>query len=375
MARKGENIFKRKDGRWEARYIHHYENGKAKYRYLYGATYKEVKQKKYEELRKKPEADFTQAQKSLCFSDLAAMWLAEIRQSVKESTYTRYHRIVVKYLVPLIGTQSPEIMDTRFLNGIQAKLLERGGVVGTALAPKTVTDILCVMKAVLQCGRENGVPCPESGRMRYPKRQKSKIIVFPEEKRRRLEQSLLMSEDTVSLGILLTLFTGVRIGELCGLRWEDVDFVNGIVTINRTIERIADLDPSTPGRTKVIIGVPKTENSVRSIPLPQFLVEYLQTRRKGKECYLLTGAEYPTEPHQFYVRYRNYLSKHAYGEYTFHALRHTFATRCVELGFDVKSLSEILGHSNITTTLSVYVHPSMQQKKMQMERLTPFSVS
>lgn len=239
------------------------------------------------------------------------------------------------------------------------------------MAPKTVSDILCVIKAILHYGRENGISCPDIGRVKSCKRYRKSIEVFPEEKRLRLEQTLLTSRDTVSLGIIVTLFTGVRIGELCGLRWEDVDFADGTVNIRRTVERIADLDTTRTEKTKVVITVPKTESSIRSIPLPQFLLEYLRERKKENPCYLLTGTEQYTEPHQFYVRYRSYLSKHAYGEYTFHALRHTFATRCVELGFDTKALSEILGHANISTTLSVYVHPSVQQKKMQMERLTP----
>lgn len=375
MARKGENIFKRKDGRWEARYICYYENGKARYRYLYGATYKEVRQKKYEELQKKNVYGLEKLQKSKSFSMLATEWLTQIKQSVKESTYTRYHWIIEKYLIPLAGKEEPESVDTLFLTEIQTKLLEGGSIGGKALAPKTVTDILCVMKSILRYGKEHGIACPELGRMRYPKQQKKKITVVPEETRQSLEQHLLKSEDTVSLGILVTLFTGVRIGELCGLRWEDVDFVNGTITVNRTVERIADLSPLTSGKTKVVICAPKTENAVRSIPLPQFLLEYLKKCRKEDVCYLVTGTIQYTEPHQFYVRYQKYLEKHAYGKYTFHALRHTFATRCVELGFDVKSLSEILGHADVTTTLSVYVHPSMQQKKSQMERLTPLGFS
>lgn len=375
MARKGENIFKRKDGRWEARYICQYENGKARYRYLYGATYKEVRKKKYEELQKKNVYGIEKSQADKSFLMLATEWLAQIKQTVKESTYTRYHWIVEKYLIPLAGKKKPESMDTLFLTEMQMRLLERGSVGGKALAPKTVTDILCVMKSILRYGKEHGIGCPELGRMRYPKQQKKKITVVPEEMRQNLEQQLLKSEDTVSLGILVTLFTGVRIGELCGLRWEDVDFVNGTVTVNRTIERIADLNPLTLNKTKVVISAPKTENAVRSIPLPQFLLGYLKKCRKEKECYLVTGTIQPTEPHQFYVRYQKYLAKHSYEKYTFHALRHTFATRCVELGFDTKSLSEILGHADITTTLSVYVHPSMRQKKSQMERLTPSVVS
>lgn len=166
----------------------------------------------------------------------------------------------------------------------------------------------------------------------------------------------------------------MRIGELCGLRWEDIDFHSFTVHVCRTVERIADLNPKAEAKTKVVVSEPKTKNSFRIIPLPEFLAGYLSVRKRDPQCYLLTGNKKHTEPHQFYIRYQNYLRRHGIENHSFHALRHTFATRCVEMGFDTKSLSEILGHANINTTLSVYVHPSIQQKKTQMERLTPSHV-
>ncbi len=374
MARRGENIFKRKDGRWEARYIHHYENGKAKYRYLYGSSYKEVKQKKLEEQQKGKEEAASEHPMSE-FSAVALCWLADIKLSVKESTYTRYHRIVTRYLVPTVGNESLHAMDTRRFIGLQKELTERGGKEGSPLAQKTVSDILCVAKAILRYGRELGYLCPEIGKIKCIKRRKREISIFPEEKRLRLEHTLLRADDRDSIGILITLFTGIRIGELCGLRWGDIDFDSGIITVRRTVERISDLDPSTPGKTKVIVSEPKTENAERNIPLPSFLLERLEVCCQSKEYYILTGTANYTEPHQVYIRYQKYLKRNGYGEYTFHALRHTFATRCVELGFDIKTLSEILGHANISTTLAIYVHPSVQQKKAQMERLTPVNIS
>lgn len=374
MARRGENIFKRKDGRWEARYIHHYENGKAKYRYLYGSSYREVKQKKLEEQQNGREETASE-QLMPVFSVLASSWLADIKVSVKESTYTRYHRIVTRYLVPVVGNESLHAMDTRRFIGLQQELTEHGGKDGTPLAQKTVSDILCVAKAILRYGRELGYLCPEIGRIKCIKRRKKEISVFPEEKRLRLERNLLNSGDRDSIGILITLFTGIRIGELCGLQWGDIDFDSGVINVRRTVERIADLDPSTPGKTKVIVSEPKTENAERNIPLPSFLLERLYACRQPEAYYILTGNINYTEPHRVYIRYQKYLSRNGYGEYTFHALRHTFATRCVELGFDIKTLSEILGHANISTTLAIYVHPSVQQKKAQMERLTPVNIS
>lgn len=371
MSRKGENIFKRKDGRWEARYIHHYENGKAKYRYVYGRTYAVAKAKRNAEQAAPELSSLKMSRKVITFEALADEWLLDKKADVKESTYTRYHRIVRQYLLPMLGGEALEKLDQRYLNGLTTVLLAQGGASGRALSSKTVTDILCVLKAILKYGKENNFPCRSIGRLKYPQKKRKQVEILSGEGRKKIEQCLQGTGDTISLGILFTLFTGVRIGELCGLRWSDIDFENATVSICRTVERIADLNPHSVRKTKVILSEPKTESSIRVIPLPDFLLTYLERHRRGGDCYLLTGSTNYTEPHQYYVRYQKYLKQNAIGEYTFHALRHTFATHCVEKGFDAKSLSEILGHSSITTTLSVYVHPSMQQKKAQMEKLTP----
>lgn len=373
MSRKGENIFKRKDGRWEARYIHHYENGKAKYRYIYGSTYSEARAKKLAEQSNIKDINISAVKQYASFEELANLWLSNIKPSVKESSYTRYYRIVTKYLLPLFPAQMLSKIDTGYLNGLTEKLLKEGSIDQKPLSAKTVSDIICVLKTIFKYGKGNGYPCPNADGIRYPSKKRRNIKIMTDNDRTKLEQQLFDSEDTTSLGIIFTLFTGVRIGELCGLRWGDIDFNNSTVSIARTIERISDLEPLSSHKTKVIISEPKTESSIRTIPLPDFLMEYLSKQRKEANCYLLTGNENYTEPHQYYIRYQTYLRQHNINRYTFHALRHTFATRCVELGFDTKSLAEILGHTSITTTLSVYVHPTLQQKKIQMERLTPDS--
>lgn len=371
MSKRGENIFKRKDGRWEARYIHHYENGKAVYRYLYGKTYTEVKAKRQAELSLPENSKKSVIKSQVIFDELAALWLSDIKCTVKESTYTRYFRTVKKYLSPYFQKKSVIKTDKEYLRSFTDYLLAGGGANGDPLSAKTVSDILCVLKAILKYGEENNYPVPSTDCIKYPQKSSKKITILPDEQRIKTEQILFHSEDTVCLGILFTLYTGVRIGELCGLRWEDINFSEETVKVCRTVERIADLNPFSNQKTKVIISEPKTENSIRTIPLPSCLIEYLRNKRCADSCYILTGNRYFTEPHQYYVRYRKFLERNEINTYTFHALRHTFATRCVELGFDTKSLAEILGHSNVTTTLSFYVHPTLQQKKNQMERLVP----
>lgn len=371
MSRTGENIFRRKDGRWEARYIHHYENGKAKYRYIYGDSYAEVKEKRAEELDLPTYVEIPPSKDLATVKTIANLWLAETKVSIKESSYTRYYRIVYHYLLPLLGDQLLTKLDQKVLSGLSEKLLKEGGAKNKGLSPKSVSDILCVLKSIFKYGRENGYPVPNIKSIKYPQRNSKGVKILSDEHRKKMENQLMNSEDLTSLGILFTLFTGIRIGELCGLRWGDIDFDASVVDIQRTITRIPDLDPAARRKTKIIISEPKTQSSFRTIPIPNFLLTYLEERKKEDDCYILTGKHRYKEPHQYYMEYKKFLEENGMDNHTFHELRHTFATRCVELGFDTKSLSEILGHSSITTTLSVYVHPSLQQKKMQMEKLTP----
>ncbi len=367
MSRRGEGIYKRKDGRWEARYIHHYENGKARYRYLYAGTYAEVKAKRLAELAAKPAASGTAVSKT--FQDLSAEWLRSIQNEVKESTYTRYERSVRIYLLPLLGQQNMKLLRTNHLQEISKMLLKAGGRNGVPLSPKTTSDILCVLKAILKFANQHGYISIDTSSIPFPKKRRSQAEILPEAYRLKIENQLWDSGETVSLGILFALYTGVRIGELCGLRWGDIDFITGVVQIARTVQRIPDLTPDAENKTKVIVSEPKTVSSLRTIPLPQALLAHLKQYSTDKACYILTGTIHHTEPHQFYLRYKTFLRHAGVPEYTFHALRHTFATRCVAHGFDTKSLSEILGHANVGTTLSLYVHPTMEQKRNQMERL------
>lgn len=375
MARKGENIYRRKDGRWEARYIRGCKDGKALYGYVYGKTYSDAKAKKKAAMSAPECVKAPDAKPLVTFDVLASLWLAGIKTSVRESTYTRYFRTVKKYLAPLFGSAPLMRIDGKTLSALPERLTNEGGIRKDRLSAKTVTDILCVLKAILRYGGENGYPVPDTGGLKHPQKSRKVIKIPTDGCRERIVRKLMDSGDLTSLGIIFSLFTGVRIGELCGLRWGDIDFEASVVTVSRTVERIADLNPLSKAKTKLVVSEPKTENSARVIPLPDFLLAYLGARRRGGGCYLITGNEKHTEPHRYYVKYKRCLKEHGIEDYTFHALRHSFATCCVERGFDLKSLSEIMGHSDVATTLSLYVHPTLRQKKEQMERLAPTYLS
>ena len=363
MPRKGENIYKRKDGRWEARYIHHYENGKAKYCYLYGKTYTEVKEKRKAELAKSEDKRVSTVKQLSDMEELCVLWLNGKRTQVKESTYTRYVRIVTKYILPAFSGKRLMMICSSAIDCFQEQLREK-------LSDKTVTDIMCIYKSIWYYGQEHGYPCCTWKQPKLKVRKAGEISIIPLEVQKQVKLALEGYHEKVALGILFTMLTGVRIGELCGLRWGDIDLDNSLVYIRRTVGRIADLSSETERKTKVVVTEPKTKNSIRTIPLPESLVDMIRSKRKDPMNYFLTGTSKPTEPHTFYTRYKTFLRKSGLNSYTFHAIRHSFATRCVECGFDIKSLSEILGHSDVKTTMNLYVHPTMQMKKRQMDMLT-----
>ena len=229
------------------------------------------------------------------------------------------------------------------------------------------------MKFGLITGEIKAVPLG----IKMPKREQGRVRILAESVRMRLEKELIGSVDPTAVGVMISLYTGLRIGEICGLRWDDLDFGERTVRVERTVERIANLDISSDSKTKVIICRPKTDSSARQIPISKFLAEYLGRYAESRTdnptrdgVYLISGKDEPCEPNKFYSRYKSLMRRLGFGNYTFHALRHTFATRCVAVGFDTKSLSEILGHSSIATTLAVYVHPTSADGKVECARRT-----
>ena len=163
------------------------------------------------------------------------------------------------------------------------------------------------------------------------------------------------------------MFTGIRIGELCSLKWSDIDLEKNILTVSKTMQRIKKLDGNTA--TKILIDSPKSKSSVRKIPLPEFIADILKKLRGNSDDYVLTGKKLYAEPRTMQYRFSAILKKLSLPKVNFHALRHAFATNCIALGFDVKTLSEILGHSSVEITLNRYVHSSMDRKRACMEVL------
>lgn len=381
MPRRGENIRKRKDGRWEGRIIiGHDLSGKAQYRSVYGHSYQEVKEKKKLlalAIRNEEHCSsgYSQEHLRLTFAQVMEEWLDSRKDSIKVSTYTQYSFMLNKYILPGLGEQPLSSLSSDILNAFLKNQLHSGRADGKGgLSPKTVADIRAILLQGISYAKERKYPCAVDTKVFYPKIRQPNIDVLTKAEQNKLEQVLSQASDPIRFGIMLALYGGLRIGEVCALQWGDFNYTAGTVRISKTLMRIKDLTPNSIKKTKIIIDKPKTEYSNRIIPLPSFLMELMRREAKGETCYVLTGTAEYVEPRLCLKQYKQVLEQAGLPSFTFHALRHTFATRCVESGFDIKALSEILGHSNVSTTLQRYVHPSIECKREQMERLERISI-
>lgn len=377
MGRHGENIRKRKDGRWEARLIQGYDlNGKANYRYLYGKTYLEAKGKKQAavaELRAGKAR--SAALRKITFGQLTREWLEGKRGRVKESTWANYANAVERHLMPELGGIYVTALTADFLEQFLLRKLNQGRLDGRGgLSAKTVADLRSLLKLILQYAQSKGFAGMGDFHLPAPAGRPPKIQTLTKREQEKLERVLFSDPKPLHLGILIALYAGLRIGEVCALQWGDFRFEEGTVSVSKTLLRIQDPQPGAKAKTKVVIDLPKTPSSNRVIPLPDFILSYYKMNRRGKDCYLLTGTERFMEPRACLERYKRVLRLAGVGEHNFHTLRHTFATRCVENGFDIKSLSEIMGHSSVTVTMQRYVHPSMELKREQMNKLSTMAI-
>lgn len=367
MAR-GENIFKRKDGRWEARYIKGYElSGKAKYGFCYGKTYKEAKDKvtrvKAAMIAGLPAPTAGNRKR---FSYYCDEWFLMSKGRFKDSTCVKYGTILDKHIKPRLGGCYPlgisEILIEQFTNELLCE---------EELTPKTVKDILVVLRSVLKYTAKHFQGVFPHIEIEYPKESKREMRVLSKEEQSAFVRYLLNDTDYCKFGVLLALLTGMRIGEVCALRWENISLESRTIKVSATMQRLKNLDSPKEAKTKVVIGMPKSDNSVRTIPMSEdVLMLCSRMEPADKSAYVLTGDESYMEPRTLQYRMDKYTKSCNLEGVHFHTLRHTFATRCVEVGFELKSLSEILGHSNTTITLERYVHSPMELKRDNMNKLS-----
>lgn len=372
MSKKGENIYKRKDGRWEGRYVRIYdENGKAKYGYIYGKTYNDVKQRLLEKkaLSAKQTASHTKC--GILYNDILDAWLQSSRINTKESTYVRYSHLIDTHIRPQLGKYQLSKISTQLIEGFIERKLTSGRIDKSGgLANKTVTDILTVVKSTMEYARYNNYEVTCNLSKLTVKKKEKEMRVLCQTEQEALIGVLMHDMDLYKFGVLLSLYTGIRIGELCALQWEDVNIANSTLKVRKTMQRIKETNVGAASKTKIVITEPKSECSIRDIPLPPFIKEMTQQFAGVPKAFVLTGDRNKfVEPRTMQNRFKTYVKESGINDANYHALRHTFATRCVEVGFEIKSLSEVLGHSNVNITLNRYVHSSFELKCANMSKL------
>lgn len=366
--RKGENIFKRKDGRWEARYVKGYEpSGRIKYGFCYGKTYSEAKEKagKYKAAAMYGTVIDGQSTRRR-LSSYCDEWLRLKKLKIRESTYIKYNTILENHIKPKLGGCFPLGIDRNMLDCFIDDLMQKDG-----LSAKTVRDIVTVLRSVLKyissqfpgfC-RETEIGCPKENRR--------EMRVLNLEEQTKFKNYLLTDTDRCKFGVLLMLFSGIRIGEVCSLKWGNIDENLRTIHISSTIQRLHDLSSDGEKRTKIVIGTPKSSSSVRTVPMTDSLSELCRRFAvDNADAYILTGTEKYMEPRTLQYRIKKYTEECGLQGVHAHTLRHTFATRAVEVGFEIKSLSEILGHAATSITLERYVHSSMELKRRNMDKLS-----
>lgn len=300
---------------------------------------------------------------SINFSEVSTMWNEEKQKYVKRSTMSVYQLHLKRHLIPVFGEMTAVSEET--VQSFVTRKLDSG------LSQKSVRDMLIVLKMVIRFGAKLGVFTYPDWEIRFPPEAPRRIApVFPLDHQRKLTAYLYSHFSFRNLGILICLNTGLRIGEICALKWNDINEQFAIITVTKTMERIYLIE-NDETHTELIVSSPKTKNSYREIPITGKLMKMIRSikERKNKDHYIISNSPHPIEPRTYRNYFRKLLDSLAIPEIKFHGLRHSFATRCIESKCDYKTVSAILGHSNITTTMNLYVHPNIEHKKRCIDRM------
>ena len=297
------------------------------------------------------------------FEEIVALWQADKKQYVKRSTYSAYSLLINNHLLPSFSGIS-DVTET-LVQDFVFKKLEQG------MSQKSVRDILIVLRMILRYGVKHGYMAHREIDVKFPtEREKNEIEVLSRNNQRQIMNYVQSHFNFMNLGIYICLCAGLRIGEVCALVWDDIDVEAGVIKISKTIQRIYVIEGNEK-HTEVIIDTPKSRNSIREIPIAKDLLRMIKPFKKvvNGGYYVLTNSDHPTEPRSYRTYYKRLMKLLDMPDLKFHGLRHSFATRCIESKCDYKTVSVLLGHSSINTTLNLYVHPNMEQKKKCVEQM------
>jgi integrase len=297
-------------------------------------------------------------------SDIVHLWKADKRKYIKKSSFSAYAILISNHILPSFGN-----LYTVTESDVQEFVLKK---LDEGLSQKSIKDILIVLKMILKFGAKNKWVDFWQFDVQFPTVcEKSNIEVLSKSEQKIIMNHIKDNFTFRNLGIFICLSAGMRIGEICALSWEDIDIDKGIIKVRRTIQRIYVME-ETINRTELVFDVPKTQNSVRDIPISIDLLRILKPLKKitNNSFYVLTNDIKPTEPRTYRSYYKKLMKELGLPDLKFHGLRHSFATRCIESKCDYKTVSVLLGHSNVSTTLNLYVHPNLEQKKKCIDQMS-----
>ena len=289
-------------------------------------------------------------------------WLGYKKITSKKSTYYRYTSIINDYVLPAFGNEKITKLEKYNFNDFVLSLSQN-------LSATTTRNIMTIVKSILQYINDKYDTHIKFNLIALPRANQEEVEIIAEKDRKKLEKHCLDNHSLRDLGIVVCLYTGLRIGEICALQWKDIDFKNKYISVRQTMERVYDVESK---KSKVIIDVPKSKYSIRKIPMSTKLYNILISQKDmyDKDSYFLTGSKIKfVEPRNYQYMFAKCLKECKLPHYHFHQLRHTFATNCIKAGMDIKSLSVILGHANVKITLDRYVHSSLSQQRKYLNKI------
>lgn len=362
MARRGENIYKRKDGRWEGRYVQGRKaDGKVRYGYVYAYSYKEIKQKLMERKLLLKTSDPRQTDFEGTVSIWIDYWLDTISGTVKISTYSSYKNKLERYVKPYIGQVPLKQLSSEQINQMIRSQSEY-------LAASSVRTVYQIIKNCLgEAEKRRLMDSYIFENIQLPRVTKQRIRTLSLKERQLIIK--LAEKDPYGFPIILSLETGMRIGEIAGLKWQDIDFVSKTLTVSRTLQRLQTFSEEGK-KTTVLEGSPKTQMSRRELPLSTKMIHCLANlQQKSTSEYVVNIQGKPMEPRTITNHFKRIVAGTALTSVSFHSLRHSFATRCLECGISVAAISSLLGHTSVKLTLDIYTNATLSEERRAVEIL------
>ena len=367
MCRRGENIYRRKDGRYEGRYIiGKTDEGKTKFGYVYGYQYMEVRRKLAEHktailARSLSDAP---ARCRITLREWMMHWMEnEVLGSVKASSYQTYLTQINKHILPVLGG----LYLTQFTPALAYELTENMRAAG--LSVSTVKGVFRLLSAAMQSALDEGAikknPCRKI-KIRQEEQMEQRVLSCSEQ-----EKVRSAADVHGDLPVLLSLYTGMRLGEVCALKWTDFDWEKKTVTVRRTAQRVAQGRNERGRKTLLLLGSPKSRHSHRVLPVADFLLAKLKNLLEAGTTgeFVFSASAHAAEPRTLQRRFSRLMAAIGLKDVHFHTLRHSFATRLLELGVDIQTVSMLLGHGSARTTLDFYGHSLPDQRRQAVALL------